>query len=91
MRKYLIALLVSAAIIGAFFGFLEVMIWRMQLHIAHGDDIPWWELILFSAAKFWGVFWPMLSYFIVTTSLAVAGLLHFLQFVRASSKKAGSS
>lgn len=91
MRRYLIALLISAAIIAALFILLEVMLLRMQFYLAHDGDIPLWERILFSIARLWGRFWPELSYFFVTTSLAVAGLVHFIQFMESRSNKAGRS
>ncbi len=91
MRRYLIALLVAFAVIGAFFGLLEWAMWRIQFYINNGVEIPLWERILFSIARLWGVFWPLPSLYIVATSLAVAGLVHFLQFVRASHNNTGHS
>ena len=88
MRNYLIALLVSIAIIGCFFGLLAVMMWRMEFYLANDGDIPWWELILFSAAKLWGKFWPVLSLLIVSVSFWVAHIMHIKQLLQARSNKA---
>ncbi len=91
MRKYLIALLISAAIIAAFFALLEVMHWRMEFYITHGVEIPLWERILVSIAKLWAVFWPELSLFIVFGSLGVAHFLHFMELARTPSNKGTGS
>ena len=91
MRRYLIALLVSIAIISALFGLLGVMLWRMESYLTNGGVIPWWELILFSIARLWGRFWPELSLFIVFGSFGVAHLVHIIQLLQAPTNKATGS
>ena len=91
MRRYLIALAVSAAIIGGMFIFESAMAARANEAVAARRDLLLPERLVFLAAMFWSRFWGILSPFIVATSLAVAGLVHFLQFVRAPHNKAGRS
>ena len=90
IRRYLIALLVSSAIIAGLFVLHFVMHWRMEFYLTHPVVIPLWERILVGIARFWGVFWPLGSIFIVGASLGVAHFLHFMEQPPAPSDKANS-
>ena len=87
MRRYLVALVASAVIVGGLFAFDAVMRTRIDFYLTHGVEIPLYERILIGVAGFWHNSWWLLVPLISIACFGLAGLVHLCQHISSGSNR----
>jgi hypothetical protein len=75
MRRYVIAIVVAAVLIGGMFAFSLYMRARMDDNISEGIVLSLGERALFALAVLWRSGWWLLSPFILALCVGVAAIL----------------